>query len=261
VVEIERYSRLMQFPFADFSKLGEKRVLIVGVGGLGAVSAEILTRCGIGEIVLMDYDTLEEANLNRLIYDTSQVGMKKVDALNAHLKKANPDVTVVAHPFDITDGKGFDLFVEEVGKCDVVLGCVDTFQVRVFMNSQCVKAGKPLIDGGASIDGVNGSVHVVIPGKTPCFRCNRPVMGADTPAEAAKPEQVRETTGVCHFTSLPTTMGIISSLQCQEALKLLLGFGHMASYLMYHGLEGVLERYDWERDPECPVCGGMSAEE
>ncbi|MEE8182643.1 MAG: HesA/MoeB/ThiF family protein [Thermoplasmata archaeon] len=261
MAEIERYSRFAQFPFADFSELKEKRILIVGVGGLGAVSAEILTRCGVGKIVLMDYDTLEEANLNRLIYDTSQVGMKKVDALKAHLRKANPEVTGVGHPFDITDGKGYDLFVEEVGKSDAVLGCVDTFQVRLFMNSQCVKAGKPLIDGGASTDGVNGSVHVVIPGKTPCFRCNRPVLGESAPVEIQRPESTRDTTGVCHFTSLPTTMGIISSLQCQEALKLLLSFGHTAPYLMYYGLEGVLERYDWERDPDCPVCGDITYEE
>lgn len=250
----------MQFPFADFSKLRDRKALIIGVGGLGAVSAEILTRCGMGELVIIDYDTLEEANLNRLVYDSSQIGVKKVDALEAHLKKANPDVTIVGHPFDITDGKGYDVFVEEVGKSDVVLGCVDTFQVRLFMNSQCVKARKPLVDGGASTDGINGSVHVVIPGKTPCFRCNRPVLD-ETAVEPAKVKQDGNPTGVCHFTSLPTTMAIIASLQCQEALKLLLNFGHTVSYLMYHGLEGILERYDWKRDPDCSVCGDVIYEE
>lgn len=243
----------MLFPFADFSKLKGKRVLIVGVGGLGAVSAEILTRCGVGEVVMMDYDTLEEANLNRLIYDTSQIGMKKVDALESHLKKANPNVKIDSYAFDITDGEGYDVFVEEVPKCDVILGCVDTFQVRLFMNTQCIKANKPLIDGGASTDGINGSIHVVIPGMTPCFRCNRPALG-----EATRVEHTGNGTGMCHFTSLPTTMAIISSLQCQETLKLLLGFGHIVSYLMYHGLEGKLERYDWKRDPDCPVCGEIS---
>jgi ubiquitin-like modifier-activating enzyme 5 len=246
----------MQFPFADFSRLKGKRVLIIGVGGLGAVSAEILTRCGLGELVIIDYDTLEEANLNRLIYDTSQIGMKKVDALDSHLKRANPDVKIAGYAFDITDGEGYDVFVEEIPKCDVVLGCVDTFQVRLFMNTQCIKANKPLIDGGASTDGINGSVHVVIPGKTPCFRCNRPVLG-----ETTRVEHTRNGTGVCHFTSLPTTMAIISSLQCQETLKLLLDFGHIASYLMYHGLEGRLEMYDWKRDPDCPVCGDIPNED
>lgn len=249
----------MEFPFADFSKLKEKKALIVGVGGLGALSAEILTRCGIGDLVLIDYDTLEEANLNRLIYDSSQVGMKKVDALEGHLKRANPEVRIEGYPFDITDGKGYDIFVEQVASSDVVLGCVDTFQVRLFMNSQCLKARKPLVDGGASTDGINGSVHVVIPGKTPCFRCNRPVL-TEASKEPVKTE-ARDVTGVCHFTSLPTTMAIVSSLQCQEVLKLLLEFGHTASYLIYHGLEGNLERYDWERDPDCSACGAIQYEE
>ncbi|MCK4456981.1 MAG: hypothetical protein KAW39_04500, partial [Thermoplasmata archaeon] len=90
---------------------------------------------------------------------------------------------------------------------------------------------------------------------------NRPVLGETASVEMQRPEGTRDTTGVCHFTSLPTTMGIISSLQCQEALKLLLNFGHTAPYLIYHGLEGVLERYDWERDPDCPVCGDITDEE
>lgn len=250
----------MQFPFADFSRLDEKRVLIVGAGGLGAVSAEILTRCGIGELVIMDYDTLEEANLNRLIYDSSQVGMKKVDALRTHLEKANPKVAIVGYPFDVTDGEGYDAFIREVGRSDVVLGCVDTFHVRLFMNSTCVKARKPLVDGGASTDGINGSVHVVIPGKTPCFRCNRPVL-QDSSLRPSQADRKSDNSGVCHFASLPTTMGIIASLQSQEALKILLGFGHIVSYLMYQGLEGTLERYDWKRDPGCPVCGAISHEE
>ncbi|MCK4443235.1 MAG: HesA/MoeB/ThiF family protein [Thermoplasmata archaeon] len=246
----ERYARLMQFEFADFSKLKDVRAMIVGVGGLGALSAEIMARVGIGELVLMDYDTLEEANLNRLIYNADQIGMPKVDALKEHLLKANPEVAITTYPYDITDGKGYDSFLDEVGKCDIVLGCVDTFPVRLFINTQVVKAGKPLIDGGASNDGINGSVHVVIPGKTACYRCNRPVV--EEPSEY-KPKS--DGSGLCHFTSLPTTMAIISSLQCQEGLKHLLGFGKVASYLMYYGMEGRLERYDWERDPNCPVCG------
>ncbi|MFQ5885026.1 MAG: ThiF family adenylyltransferase, partial [Thermoplasmata archaeon] len=88
----ERYARLGQFEFADFSKLRDKKAMVVGVGGLGALTAEIMARVGIGELVLMDYDKLEEANLNRLVYNVDQVGMPKVDALKEHLFKANPDV-------------------------------------------------------------------------------------------------------------------------------------------------------------------------
>ena len=246
----ERYDRLRRFAFADFRKLAAKRVAVVGCGGLGALAAEILARAGVGEIALFDYDTVEEANLNRLVYRTSHIGSPKVEALAAHLAEANPDVGVTRHPYDVTDGRGYAAFLGELEKVDLVLGCVDTFGVRLFLNAKCVAANVPLIDGGASEDGINGGVHVVLPGKTACYRCNRPAFKQEHVAVTR-----RDVTGVCAFTSLPTTMAIVAALQCQEAFKVLLGFGKVAPYLMYTGLDGRLERVDWKRDPKCPTCG------
>ncbi len=248
----ERYARLKLFPFADFSKLKGKRLAVIGVGGLGAMCAEILARCGVGRLALFDFDKLEEANLNRLIYMTDQVGKHKVIALKERLATANPETEIVTYPYDVTDGKGYDAFQEEATKSDMVMGCVDSFQVRLFLNSTCVKLKVPLVDGGASLDGINGSVHVIIPGKTPCYRCNKPALKDETKADLKRSDD-----GACHFTSLPTTMGIIASLQCQEALKHLLGFGKVAAYIMYYGLEGKMQRYNWKRDPNCPACGGL----
>lgn len=248
----ERYARLKIFPFADFSKLKEKKVTIVGVGGLGATCAEIMTRCGIGRLTIFDFDKLEEANLNRLIYRTHQVGMFKVDALREYLLAANSDVELLTYPNDVTDGKGYDALLKEARESDLVLGCVDSFHVRMFLNSLCVRLKVPLIDGGASLDGINGSVHSIIPGKTPCYRCNKPALKDDSTVDLKKSGD-----GACHFTSLPTTMGIIASLQCQEALKYLLSFGKVAPYILYYGLEGKMQRYNWKRDPKCPVCGGV----
>jgi ubiquitin-like modifier-activating enzyme 5 len=247
----ERYARLKLFSFADFGRLRRRRVAVVGVGGLGALSAEILARCGVGQLALFDYDRVEEANLNRLVYRQSQVGMPKVEAITAHLAEANPEVAVTAHAHDVTDGAGFAALREELRACDLVLGCVDTFAVRLFLNAQCVAAKVPLVDGGASTDGVNGSVHVILPGKTPCYRCNRPALR--DPAEDRTVR--RDGSGTCHFTSLPTTMAVVASLQCQEALKVLLGFGKVAPYILYRGLDGTMERLDWKRDPGCPACG------
>jgi ubiquitin-like modifier-activating enzyme 5 len=246
----ERYDRLRRFTFADFRKLSSKRVAVVGCGGLGALAAEILARVGVGKIALFDYDTVEEANLNRLVYRTSHIGTPKVDALAAHLGDANPDAEVTRHPYDVTNGRGYVAFLGELEKADLVLGCVDTFGVRLFLNAKCVAAKVPLIDGGASEDGINGSVHVVLPGKTACYRCNRPALKQEHVAVTH-----RDVSGVCAFTSLPTTMAIVASLQCQEAFKVLLGFGKVAPYLMYTGLDGRLERVDWKRDPRCPTCG------
>ena len=214
------------------------------------MTSEILTRCGVGELALFDYDTLEEANLNRLVYKTRQIGMPKVEAIREHLQEANPDVDLTTYPYDVTDGKGYDALLKEVKASDLVLGCVDSFAVRMFLSARCVMARTPLIDGGVSEDGINGSVQVILPGKTPCYRCNRPLA-----SEAPSRPKRRDDSGLCHFTSLPTTMGIIASLQAQESLKHLLKFGRLAPLILYFGMEGRLERVDWKRDPACPVCG------
>jgi ubiquitin-like modifier-activating enzyme 5 len=267
----ERYQRLGLFEFADFSKLREKTALVVGVGGLGAIVSEILVRCGIGKLILMDYDKLELANMNRLIYRPNQVGMPKVEALKQYLQEIGGDTEIRVHPYDVTVDKGYKLFMEECEKSKILFGCVDSFGVRLFMNAKSVEKNRVLVDGGASLDGIKGSVHVVIPGKTACYRCHRHAltMGKREPKggiatrrdeeelylQMNEPPKGHET-GTCHVTSLPTTMAIIASLQCQEAFKHMLGFGDVANYLMYNGLTGEVKRYDWKTDPNCPVCGG-----
>ncbi len=245
------------------------RALVVGVGGLGATVAEILVRVGIGKLVIMDYDKLEMANMNRMIYKPKQIGMYKVNALTEYLLEINSDVEIVAHPLNITSGEGFGIFMDEIEKSDCVFGCVDTFGVRLFMNAKCVKKKKAFIDGGASLDGMRGSVQVVIPGKTACYRCHRHSLGLgrERPKVLKKKEDLEfylsieepakdRRTGICHMTSLPTTMTIIAALQCQEAFKHLLGFGEVASFLMYNGIKGEIEKLEWKLDPNCPVCSG-----
>jgi ubiquitin-like modifier-activating enzyme 5 len=257
------------FEFADFGKLRDMSTLVVGVGGLGATVAEILVRVGFGRLVIMDYDKLEMANMNRMIYKPNQIGMYKVNALSEYLSEINPDVEIVAHPFNITTGDGYKTFMDEIEKSHIVFGCVDTFGVRLFMNAKCVKKEKTFVDGGASLDGIRGSVQVVIPNKTACYRCHRHSLGLgrERPEDAKKikedldfylsleePAKDRQS-GICHMTSLPTTMTIIAALQCQEAFKYLLDFGEVASFLMYNGIKGEIERFDWKQDPNCPVCG------
>ncbi|MCX8173145.1 MAG: HesA/MoeB/ThiF family protein [Thermoplasmata archaeon] len=249
-----RYSRLAIFPHADLEKLREKRILIVGAGGLGAVCADILTRLGAGKIVIFDYDTLEMENLNRMIYKTEQVGMKKVEALKEYLNHVNPDVEIIPYPLDIT-GDGHEAFIKELEKSDIVLGCVDSFGVRMFINAKCVELKKTYVDGGTSLDGIRGSVHTIIPGKTACYRCHVVSQKTDYPVKTEGHE-----TGTCHAVSLPTTMGIIAALECQEALKILLGFGNTVPYIIYDGLNGTMNVVNWKRNPRCQVCGKKGKE-
>ena len=98
----------------DYTKVREFTVLIVGVGGVGSVVAEMLTRCGIGKLILYDYDRVELANMNRMFYLPSQQGMAKVDAAKASLEQINPDVEIEAHNENICGLNEYDKFKQRV---------------------------------------------------------------------------------------------------------------------------------------------------
>ena len=246
----ERYARYVDFQ-KDMTPLRGMRVLVVGVGGLGVVVLDTLARLGVGTLEFFDLDTLEVANLNRAIFLQEQVGKRKVDAMTEYLQRVNPDIELVPRFGDVTDD-AYRSFEEGLGKADVLVGCVDTPHARVFMNKMAVKAMKPYIDGGAREDGLNGAVQTVIPGITPCYRCNKPVFTIN-PKESSG-----ENRGMCFATSLPTTMGIIASLQSQEVLRLLLGAGEPIPLLIYRGMEGTVEKVPLSKDPSCDTCGGLS---
>ena len=84
---------------SNYEDIRLKRVALVGVGGVGAVCAEMLARCGIGSLLLFDYDTVELANMNRLFFRPSQKGMKKVNAAKVTLNEINSDVSIDAFCF------------------------------------------------------------------------------------------------------------------------------------------------------------------
>jgi len=76
--------------------------LIVGLGGVGSVAAEMLCRCGIGKLLLFDYDKVEIANMNRLFFRPDQAGMTKTDAAKQTLEEINPDVIYETYTYNIT---------------------------------------------------------------------------------------------------------------------------------------------------------------
>ena len=85
----------------DYTAIRQFTVVIVGVGGVGSVVAEMLTRCGIGKLILYDYDRVELANMNRMFYLPSHAGMAKVEAARASLLQINSDVEIEVHNVNI----------------------------------------------------------------------------------------------------------------------------------------------------------------
>lgn len=95
----------------NYEKIREFTVAVVGVGGVGSVTAEMLTRCGIGRLILFDYDKVELANMNRLFFQPHQSGLSKVDAAAETLKSINPDVDFYTYNYNITTIDNFNHFM------------------------------------------------------------------------------------------------------------------------------------------------------
>ena len=248
------YSRLMALQkmgvVDNYERILDKTVLIVGVGGVGSVSAEMLTRCGIGKLILVDYDKVELANMNRLFYQPSQCGMHKVDAAMETLKNINPDVQFEALHMNITTVDNFDILLKRIatgsktdGQVDLVLCCVDNFEARLALNQACLESNQIWMESGVSENAVSGHIQVLVPGSTPCYQCVPPLV-------VATGEKQPKREGVC-AASLPTTMGIIAGFLAQSALKYLLKFGKVSAYVGYDSLNDNFPSITLKANPEC----------
>ena len=237
VVDSNPYSRLMALQrmgiVENYEKIRECTVAVVGVGGVGSVAAEMLTRCGIGRLLLYDYDKVELANMNRLFFRPEQCGLTKTQAAANTLHDINPDVKIEPYTMNITTLKGFDEFKEtlvdkengETSRVDLILSCVDNYEARMTINQVCLELGQIWMESGVSEDAVSGHIQVIHPGRTACFACVPPLVVA-----SGIDERTLKREGVC-AASLPTTMGIVAGLLVQNTLKYLLDFGDVTQYL------------------------------
>jgi len=280
------YSRLMALQrmgiVPDYARIRAQSVAIVGVGGVGAVAAEMLARCGIGRLLLFDCDDVEPANMNRMFFTPAQCGLSKVEAAAATLAAINPDVDVQAHCLDVTTLVGCAAFKAALcggGKgggeegpgakaspsssppspspsstTTLVLSCVDNYAARMTVNAVALELGQAWMESGVSEDAVSGHVQVLVPGATACFGCAPPLAVATGLDEATLRRE-----GVC-AASLPTTMAIVAGLLVQAALKRMLGFGAVSGYLGYSSLTDHFPILSLKPNPACPVPGCVAAQ-
>lgn len=249
------YSRLMALKrmgvVPNYETIRNKSVAIIGVGGVGSVVAEMLTRCGIGKLILYDYDKVELANMNRLFFRPEQQGMTKVDAAKATLEGINPDTTIVPCTYNITHTDIYDTFVKDLTTggvatqtpVDLLLCCVDNFQARLTVNLVCLENNIHWMESGVAENAVSGHIQLLLPGVTPCYECCPPLVVAN-----GMPEAKRE--GVC-AASLPTTMGIVAGFLAQNALKYLLDFGSVSEYVGYDAMKDHFPSISLKANPEC----------
>ncbi|KAM9488051.1 ubiquitin-like modifier-activating enzyme 5 isoform 1-T1 [Clarias gariepinus] len=257
VVDSNPYSRLMALKrmgiVEDYEVIRSFAVAVVGVGGVGSVTAEMLTRCGIGKLMLFDYDKVELANMNRLFFQPHQAGLSKVEAAEHTLRNINPDVIFETHNYNITTMDNFTHFmdrisnggIEEGKPVDLVLSCVDNFEARMAINTACNELGQTWMESGVSENAVSGHIQLIIPGETACFACAPPLVVA-----ANIDEKTLKRDGVC-AASLPTTMGVVAGILVQNVLKYLLGFGTVSFYLGYNAMQDFFPTMAMKANPQC----------
>ncbi|XP_033342446.1 ubiquitin-like activating enzyme 5 [Megalopta genalis] len=256
VVDSNPYSRLMALKrmgiVDNYEKIRELTIAIVGVGGVGSVTAEMLTRCGIGKLILFDYDKVEMANMNRLFFQPYQAGQSKVEAAAKTLQYINPDVDIETHNYNLTTVDHFDHFMETISKSsltggpvDLVLSCVDNFEARMAINTACNELNQKWFESGVSENAVSGHIQFIIPGETACFACAPPLIVAEN-----IDEKTLKRDGVC-AASLPTTMGIVAGFLVQNALKYLLDFGEVSYYLGYNAMQDFFSKMILRPNTNC----------
>ncbi|TDH74283.1 hypothetical protein CCR75_001987 [Bremia lactucae] len=257
VVDSNPYSRLMALKrmgiVEKYENIRDLTVLIVGLGGIGSVAAEMLTRCGIGKLILYDYDHVELANMNRLFFRPEQAGMTKTAAAKQTLHSINPDVVFEEYTLDITTTTNFEQFVTRI-QCgglkegtgvDLVLSCVDNYAARTVINQACNECNQAWMESGVSEDAVSGHIQFLLPGRTACFECLPPLLVASGIDESTLKRE-----GVC-AASLPTTMGLVAAMLVQNTLKYLLEFGQVSYYIGYSAMTDFFPTDVMRPNPEC----------
>ena len=242
--ELARYSRHILIP--DVGRAGQERLkassaLLIGAGGLGSPLALYLAAAGVGRIGIVEFDKIDESNLQRqILYGTSQVGQSKLQRAQERLADLNPAITIEPFEQPLTSANALELFE----RYDVVADGTDNFPTRYLVNDACVLTGKPNVYG--SIFRFEGQISVFNYQGGPCYRC----LYSEPPPPGLVPSCAEG--GV-----LGVLPGVVGALQANEVIKALLGLGEVAAgrLVIYDALKLSFRQLKLRRNPQCVVCG------
>lgn len=243
-VEIKRYSRHLIMPEVGMDgqkKLKSASVLLVGTGGLGSPAAMYLAAAGVGRIGLVDYDVVDDSNLQRqIVHGQSTVGKKKVESAKARMLDINPHIQVDVYDTLLNSENALEIFKPY----DIVADGTDNFPTRYLVNDACVLLGKPNVY--ASIFRFEGQLAVFDAKTGPCYRC----LYAEPPPPGLVPSCAEG--GVLGI--LP---GVVGVLQATEVVKIILGVGEsmVGRLMLFDALGMKFRELKLRKDPNCVVCG------
>ncbi len=243
VDEVRRYSRHLIIP--DVGMTGQKRlknakVLCVGAGGLGSPALMYLAAAGVGTLGIVEFDTVDESNLQRqIIHGQSDIGKSKAESARNSVKEINPYVNVIIHETRIDNSNVMEIFAQY----DLIVDGTDNFATRYLVNDACVLLNKPYVWG--SIYRFDGQASVFWSEYGPCYRCLYP----EPPPPGMVPSCAEG--GV-----LGVLCASIGSIQVTEAIKVITGIGEplVGRLMVYDALEMSYRAIKVRKDPDCPIC-------
>lgn len=242
--ELARFNRhiiLPQVGLEGQQALKQSKVLVIGTGGLGSPISLYLSAAGVGTIGLVDFDVVEDSNLQRQIaHSTADIGRPKIESAKDKLLGINPHLHVQLHGNGIRRDNVRDI----ISQYDLVVDGTDNFPTRYLVNDACVLEKKSLIY--ASIFQFEGQATVFNYKEGPCYRCLYP----EPPPPGLVPSCAEG--GV-----LGVLPGVIGVIQATEAVKIILNKGTSLSgrLLLYDAMDMKFREVKLRRDPSCPACG------
>jgi len=241
VPKVDRYRRQTVLPEIGArgqQALSRSRVVVIGLGALGSVAADLLARAGIGRLRLVDRDVVELVNLQRqTLYSEADLDRPKAEAAADRLRSVNTSIEV--------EGVVKDVHAASVGAilrdADLILDGTDNLETRYLLNEAALDAGIPFVYAGAL--GTYGMVFAIRSPETACFRCLNPRM----PAPGTLP--TCETAGILNAVSAQ-----VGAVQAGEAMRLLLREPPSGDLLVIDGWRPEIQRIRVARRDDCPAC-------
>ena len=247
--ELTRYNRhiiLPQFGLKGQQKLRASKVLVVGSGGLGSPLLLYLAAAGIGTIGIVDFDIVDESNLQRqVLFDGRDIGQSKAKLAAEKIKLLNPHIKVIAYNEQLTSANALDIIKDY----DIVADGTDNFPTRYLINDACVLSSKPYVYG--SVFQFEGQVSLFN------YKNENDEYGPnyrDLYPSPPPPELIPDCASGGVLGVLP---GIIGSMQALEVIKVLTGIGEKLSgkFLVFDALSLSWKNFSIKRDPANPLNG------
>jgi len=241
--DLARYGRqIMLFGEDAQRRLKAARLFVAGAGGLGSPLCTYLAVAGIGHLRIADFDRAELSNLNRqILHWDEDVGKLKVESAREKLTRINPSIEIEVFSEKIDESTVESL----LGEADGIVDCMDNFPTRYLLNRTAIQRRIPLFH--AAIHGMEARVMTFVPGETACFRC---LFHEGPPPSGA-------------FPVVGAAPGVAATIQAMEVIKYFAGYGKLLKgrLLIFDGEAAAFREFELRRDPECPDCGSLYAQE